>query len=241
MHLINRHEALTRFSRAITTIERLRKWNGFLLSWYDTSNGHCLTGPGGTDCETSPITGQLISTVDNGWYGAGLVVARQALSETQCRECRDLVRRVTALLNAMNYGVFYDAGNQCADITAGQMYGGYMVDQGPARVPLWPAEHRDPHRRLYGHRHAHHAGRCLVAHLAHAAHDQPARPRPAAARLTRPTSTGRASTRRTATTPPTTIPQSGQPVHRLRGALRLHRDDHVRQYRLCAELGRQRI
>jgi len=132
MHLINRNDAMERFSRTISTVERLRKYQGFLLSWYDTTNGHCLTGPGGTDCENSSITGQLISTVDNGWYGAGLVVTRQALSETQCRECRDLVRRVTALLNAMNYSLFYDAGNQCTDITAGQMYGGYLVDQGPA-------------------------------------------------------------------------------------------------------------
>ncbi|MFL5734306.1 MAG: hypothetical protein ACJ78Q_14055, partial [Chloroflexia bacterium] len=132
MHLINRAEALDRLSSAITTVERLRKWNGFLLSWYDTTNGHCITAPGGTDCENGPISGQLISTVDNGWYGAGLVVTRQALSETQCRECRSLVSRVSALLDAMNYGVFYDAGNQCNDITAGQMYGGYIVDQGPA-------------------------------------------------------------------------------------------------------------
>src|SRR5438874_4221831 len=132
MHLINRHEALQRLSRAITTVERLRKWNGFLLSWYDTTNGHCITGPGGSDCENGSISGQLISTVDNGWYGAGLVVTRQALGEMHCRQCRDLAQRVSALLNAMNYGVFYDTGNQCNDITAGQMYGGYIVDQGPA-------------------------------------------------------------------------------------------------------------
>jgi hypothetical protein len=132
MHLITRHEELTRLGRVITTVERLRKYQGFLLSWYDTSTGHCLTGPGGSDCETADITGQLISTVDNGWYGAGLVVARQALSETQCNECRALVARVTALLNAMDYGLFYDYGNQCADITAGQMYGGWLVDVGPA-------------------------------------------------------------------------------------------------------------
>src|SRR5215212_788570 len=132
MHLINRHEALMRISKTITTVERLRKWQGFLLSWYDPRNGHCINGPNGTDCENSSLSGQFISNVDNGWYGAGLVVTRQALSETQCNECRDLVRRVTALLNAMNYGVFYDAGNQCTDITAGQMYGGWIVDQGPA-------------------------------------------------------------------------------------------------------------
>jgi hypothetical protein len=132
MHLINRPEALARISKTVTSIEHLRKWQGFLLSWYDPRNGHCLTGPGGTDCENGSITGQLISTVDNGWYGAGLVVTRQALSETQCRECRDLVGRLTALLNAMNYGQFFDYGDQCSDITAGQMYGGWLVDVGPA-------------------------------------------------------------------------------------------------------------
>ena len=176
MHIINRNEALTRLSRAITTIERLRKWNGFLLSWYDTSNGHCLTGPGGTDCETTSITGQLISTVDNGWYGAGLVVARQALSETQCRDCRDLVRRVTRpaerdeLRGLLRRRQPVQRHHRRADVR--RLSGG----PGTGGVPLWPAEHRDPHRRLYGHRHAHHARRCLVAHLAHAAHDQPAPP-----------------------------------------------------------------
>jgi hypothetical protein len=36
------------------------------------------------------------------------------------------------LLGAMNYSLFYDKGDQCADITAGQMYGGYLADVGPA-------------------------------------------------------------------------------------------------------------
>src|SRR4051794_28818907 len=103
LHLINRHDAHALIAKTIATVERLRKWNGFLLSWYDTTNGHCITGPGGTDCETGPLTGQLISTVDNGWYGAGLVVTRQYLMDNNSREARDLARRVSALLNAMDY------------------------------------------------------------------------------------------------------------------------------------------
>jgi hypothetical protein len=132
LHLISRREELGRIDRLVTTVEQLRKWNGFLLSWYDTTNGHCITGPGGADCENASLTGQLISTVDNGWYGSGLVVARQALDKSRCHECRELRERLTALLDAMDYGVFYDAGDQCSDITAGQMYGGFLVDQGPA-------------------------------------------------------------------------------------------------------------
>lgn len=132
MHLINRPQAQQLIAKTIATVERLRKYQGFLLSWYDTSTGHCLTGPGGTDCETADLTGQLISTVDNGWYGAGLVIARQFMSETNSREARDLGQRISALLNAMNYGLFFDKGDQCAEITAGQMYGGWLINQGPA-------------------------------------------------------------------------------------------------------------
>ena len=132
MHLIDRDEELARLGRLVTTVEGLEKWNGFLLTWYDTSNGHCLTAPGGVDCESSSLTGQFISAVDNAWYGAGLVIARQALSETRCDTCRSLAARVTALLDAMDYGVFYDAGDQCTDISAGQIYGGWIVGIGPA-------------------------------------------------------------------------------------------------------------
>ena len=132
MHLVSHAEALQRFSLTLGTVEHLRKWNGFLLSWYDTTNGHCLTGPGGQDCENGSISGQLISTVDNGWYGAGLVVTRQALGAMHCPECQDLAQRASVLLQAMNYGQFFDYGDQCADITAGQMYGGWIIDQGPA-------------------------------------------------------------------------------------------------------------
>src|SRR5205814_3012802 len=44
----------------------------------------------------------------------------------------DLFTRATTLLNAMDFSIFYDTGNQSTDITAGQMYGGYIADQGPA-------------------------------------------------------------------------------------------------------------
>jgi hypothetical protein len=130
--LISKPQALQRFSRVLTTLENLRKWNGFLLDWYDTTNGHCLTSPGGQDCENSPLDGQFISSVGNAWFGSGLVVARQAIAQSNCQACRNLANRMTALLNAMNYGVFYDAGDQCTDVTAGQMYGGWIVGQGPA-------------------------------------------------------------------------------------------------------------
>ncbi len=103
-------------------VRGLEKWNGFLLSWYDTATGAAITGPGGT-----PITGlngQFISTVDNGWYAAGLIEVRRALP--------GFAREATALLDAMNFGVFYDNGDESTNVNAGQMYGGYIVGTGPA-------------------------------------------------------------------------------------------------------------
>lgn len=123
LHLISRAEEQQRLDDALTAVEKLRKWNGFLLSWYDTTNGEPITGPGGTSLEGKPLTGQLISTVDNGWYAAGLVELRQAAPR--------FAARATRLLDAMDFKVFYDEGDEATNVNAGQMYGGYLVDQGP--------------------------------------------------------------------------------------------------------------
>jgi hypothetical protein len=108
----------------LTEVEKLSKWQGFLFSWYDTTNGHRISGPGGTDQEGQSPTGAFISTVDSAWYATGLILVRQVFPQ--------FATRATALLNAMNFGIFYDSGNQNKSVTAGQMYGGYYANQGPA-------------------------------------------------------------------------------------------------------------
>jgi hypothetical protein len=122
--LINMHEARLRVNATLSEVEKLTKWHGFLLSWYDTTTGHRLSGPGGTDREGEPLTGEFISTVDNGWYASGLILVRRTFPE--------FGHRASALLDAMDFGIFYDNGDQSSDITAGQMFGGYNADQGPA-------------------------------------------------------------------------------------------------------------
>lgn len=121
---IDYNGALQRANATLTEIEHLSKWNGFLFSWYDTTNGHRISGPGGTDQEGQPATGAFISTVDSGWYATGLILVRQ--------EFPTLAQRATTLLNAMNFGIFYDNGDQNTNVNAGQMYGGYLADEGPA-------------------------------------------------------------------------------------------------------------
>ena len=121
---IDYNGALQRATATLTEIEQLSKWDGFLFSWYDTTNGHRISGPGGTDQQGQPATGAFISTVDSGWYASGLILVRQ--------EFPVLAQRATALLTAMNFGIFYDNGDQSTNVNAGQMYGGYIADEGPA-------------------------------------------------------------------------------------------------------------
>lgn len=124
MGIIDYNGAYQRVNAILSEVESLTKWHGFLLSWYNTTNGHWISGPGGTDMQGQSTTGAFISTVDNAWYATGLILVRQVFPT--------LAPRATALLNAMNFGIFYDNGDQSQNITAGQMYGGYYADQGPA-------------------------------------------------------------------------------------------------------------
>jgi hypothetical protein len=122
LHLISGGTAHKLLSATLDEVQKLEKYNGFLLSWYDTSNGQAITGPGGGPI--SGLNGQFISTVDNGWYAAGLVEVRQSDPS--------LAHEATALLNSMNFNIFYDNGDESTNVNAGQMYGGYTVGTGPA-------------------------------------------------------------------------------------------------------------
>ena len=134
--LIGRSEADNRVRQTLTEVSGLRRSNGFLFQWYDTTNGRVIRNPGDVDCATEPTPTfdncYFLSNVDNGWYASGLIVARQALPEL-----RGLVDQLIA---PMDFGVFYDnraethcntnpaiAGNQ----PTGQMFGGYYAGLPP--------------------------------------------------------------------------------------------------------------
>lgn len=94
--IISEAEANRRLSTLLNTLEQLPKWQGFLYNWYSTTDGS--------------VTNNFISTVDLGWYAAGLVVDRQAFPK--------FAAQITKLLNAMNFATLYDP-------SMNQMYGGY--------------------------------------------------------------------------------------------------------------------
>jgi hypothetical protein len=136
LHLISLREAESRISATLTSVEGLKRSDGFLYQWYDTTNGKVLLNPGQGDCtETTPAQDNcwFLSAVDNGWYASGLIVVKHAFPQ--------VAHLAEALLAPMKFGIFYDDRAQTACNTnpaiagnqpTGQMYGGYYVDQGPA-------------------------------------------------------------------------------------------------------------
>jgi hypothetical protein len=138
LHLVGRGQAMQQIKATLTEVQHIKRDNGFLYQWYDTTNGAVLTNPGQGDCtETTPAFDNcyFISNVDNGWYASGLIVVRNAMPE--------LRSLVDALMAPMNFGLFYDnrAETHCnvnaaiqGNQPTGQMFGGYYVglpvDQG---------------------------------------------------------------------------------------------------------------
>jgi hypothetical protein len=137
--LISRSKALAQITATLTEVSHLKRDNGFLYQWYDTTTGDTILNPGQADCATEPTPTfdncSFISNVDNGWYASGLIVVRSAMPE--------LGSLANNLLGAMNFGLFYDSRPQTAcnvntaipgNQPTGQMFGGYYVglpvDQG---------------------------------------------------------------------------------------------------------------
>jgi hypothetical protein len=139
--LISESHAETLVAATLNEVAHLKRFDGFLYQWYDTSDGAVLSNPGQPDCtETSPAFDNcfFVSNVDNGWYASGLIVVREAMPA---------LRQVAGrLLAPMDFGIFYDgraethcdtnpaiAGNQ----PTGQMYGGYYAGLSPDQGENW--------------------------------------------------------------------------------------------------------
>jgi Putative glucoamylase/Protein of unknown function (DUF3131) len=140
--LISRSRARARLRATLSEVQSLKRFDGFLYQWYDTTTGQVIKNPGDVDCSTE-ITPTFdncffISNVDNGWYASGLIVVRQAMPE--------LSSLANSLIDAMNFGIFYDdrAETHCntnPDIPGnqptGQMFGGYYVGLPPDQSDNW--------------------------------------------------------------------------------------------------------
>jgi hypothetical protein len=116
LKIINREEAASRMSRTLAAVEKLERSHGFFFNWYDPLDGSTLkTWPGG-----SPVR-PFLSTVDNAWLAASLMMVRNA---------RPGFRSVAdGLLAPMNFGFFYDPYDPKSPGThPGLLRGGFYVD-----------------------------------------------------------------------------------------------------------------
>jgi hypothetical protein len=142
LRLVSRAEAESRLTATLRTVSTMSRYQGFLHQWYDTQTAQPILNPGQAACDPNAAPTfdncSFLSNVDNGLYAAGLIVARQALPA--------LRPTVDALMQPMNFGLFYDdraethcntnpaiSGNQ----PTGQMYGGYYAGLPPTDGNNW--------------------------------------------------------------------------------------------------------
>jgi hypothetical protein len=108
--LLSAANAQSQAGAALTEIQKLTKYQGFLFRWYSTKTGAAIASPQG-----KPITDGYVSSVDNGWFAQGLLVAQQAFPA--------LAGGFGALLAAMNWPFLYDSADNL-------LYNGYQVGKG---------------------------------------------------------------------------------------------------------------
>jgi Putative glucoamylase/Protein of unknown function (DUF3131) len=120
MGIISSAECRRRLSQTLTTMSRLKHHepSGMFYNWYDEASGDVIT--------VWPADGSTIypflSSVDNGWFAASLMVVRNA-------EPR-VAGLANALLSKMNFGWYYDKDAR-PGIAAGLLNGGFYDVQPP--------------------------------------------------------------------------------------------------------------
>jgi Protein of unknown function (DUF3131) len=102
--LISTPRAAGLIRATLTEVAHLKRYDGFLYQWYDTTNGSVLSNPGDADCAANAAPAfnncSFVSNVDNGWYASGLIVAREAIPQ--------IAHLADSLIAPMNFGIFCD-------------------------------------------------------------------------------------------------------------------------------------
>lgn len=101
MGFITTAEAEGRLRKTLTTLARLSRWEGQFFNYYETISLNATTS--------------FVSSVDNGWLAAGLIVAEQAHPAFK--------DEIDGLLEELDFSKLYDAG-------LGQLHGGYDAGKG---------------------------------------------------------------------------------------------------------------
>ncbi len=117
LRLIDHDEAGRRLAQTLETLSRVERAHGFFFNWYDAETGARLS--------TWPLGGHptrpFLSSVDNGWLAAALMMVAHSRPELQAQ--------AEALLAPMDFRFFYDPYDPADPIAhPGQLVIGYWVD-----------------------------------------------------------------------------------------------------------------
>ena len=118
--LISRREATDRMAATLDTLARLphHTFSGMYYNWYDPHTGAVVTV---WPEDGSPVT-PFLSSVDNGWLAAALLVVRGAAPELRAR--------VDRVLGPMDFGFYYNPSARGAGLP-GLIRGGFWDTQPP--------------------------------------------------------------------------------------------------------------
>jgi hypothetical protein len=118
LHVIGEREQTERVRKALDGLARLPRHtdSGQYYNWYDPETYELI--------RTWPTSGApvqpFVSSVDNAWLAAALMVTRNAIPR--------LRGQANALLSGMDFAFYYDPAARGADIPAGLMRGGFWVE-----------------------------------------------------------------------------------------------------------------
>ncbi|GAA3730294.1 hypothetical protein GCM10022225_10060 [Plantactinospora mayteni] len=121
LKLIGERELVGRVDAALSSLARLDRHadSGMFYNWYDPATLELL--------RTWPVDGNPVypfaSSVDNAWLAAALMIVHNALPQ--------LRGKADPLLNAMDFGFYYDPQALGADVPVGLMRGGFWVEPPP--------------------------------------------------------------------------------------------------------------
>ena len=110
---IDKDELIDRFEKILNTIEKLEKWNGHLLNWYNTKT-------------LKPLFPKYISTVDNGNFLAYAITAREGIKEILCdkgEKKEEFVEKLEQIIIGMDFSILYDKKKNVFSI-------GYNLEEG---------------------------------------------------------------------------------------------------------------
>ncbi len=126
--LITRTECSRRIGQTLQTLSTMRHHepSGMYYNWYDEASGAVLTSWPTDGSTVYPF----LSSVDNGWLAAALIVVQNA--------DRTNARAAGRILDRINFKAYYNPTARTANVPVGLLRGGFWDGATPPTVPGQP-------------------------------------------------------------------------------------------------------